>query len=156
NRVKAKAVADKAPLPVIYFPEGRSSKVLKALNSILGEKICTPILLGDIERVKNKIKKLELDHLDDVKIIEPSKDSNFKRYVNHLFEARKRKGITLAEAERLMYDSNYFAAMAVQVGDADAMVTGATMNYADCVRPILEIIGSGRSRVASGLNLVLI
>ena len=156
NRVKAKAVADKAPLPVIYFPEGRSSKVLKALNSILGEKICTPVLLGDIERVKGKIKELELEHLDDVKIIAPSKDPNFKRYVSLLFEARKRKGITLAEAERLMYDSNYFASMAVQVGDADAMVTGATMNYADCVRPILEIIGSGRSRVASGLNLVLI
>lgn len=157
NRVKAKAAADKCSLPKIFFPEGRSSKVLKALNSIIGENVCQPVLLGEVEQIRAKIKELELDHLREIPIIQPGfNDSNFKRYIGHLHEARKRKGITLAEAERLMYDPNYYTSMAVQVGDADAMITGATMNYADCVRPILEIIGSGRSRVASGLNIVLV
>ena len=52
-----------------------------------------------------------------------------------------------------MLDPNYFAAMAVHRGDADALITGATMNYSECVRPILEIIGAGRSKVASGVKL---
>lgn len=156
NRVKAKVATDKCDLPVIYFPEGASTKILKALNSITSEKFCRPVLLGDAERIQTKIKDLELEHLHDVTICQPGKDPRFKQYVAALLDARKRKGVMNAEAERLMYDPNYFAAMAVQLGDADALVSGATMNYTECVRPILEIIGAGHSKVASGLNIVLV
>jgi malate dehydrogenase (oxaloacetate-decarboxylating)(NADP+) len=155
NRVKTTVQSQKSELPLIYFPEGRSTKVLKALNTILAERVCRPVLLGEVEQVRAKIKELELEHLTDLTIIQPGKDPRFKQYASKLYEARKRKGVTNAEAERLMYDPNYFAAMAVESGDADAMVTGATMNYAECVRPVLEIIGAGRSKVASGLNIVL-
>lgn len=156
NRVKAKTVASKSEPPVIYFPEGRSSKILKAVNSIVGEGMFKPVLLGDTEVIKERIRELELDHLDDVEIHHPLRDPKFKVYAQALYEARKRKGVMSAEAERLLIDSNYFAAMAVKQGDADGMVTGATMNYADCVRPILQIIGAGRSKIASGLNMVLL
>lgn len=156
NRVKATARTKKWELPTIYFPEGRSSKILKALNSIVGEKVIRPVLLGEEEQVRAKIKTLELDNLGDVTIIQPGRDPRFPKYVSALYEARKRKGVMNAEAERLMYDPNYFAAMAVQNGDADGVVSGATMNYSECVRPILEIIGAGRSKVASGLNIVLV
>jgi malate dehydrogenase (oxaloacetate-decarboxylating)(NADP+) len=156
NRVKAKATAKGGLLPTIYFPEGRSTKILKALNMMCHEKVMKPVLMGHEDLVRAKIEELDLENLRDIPIIHPSKDSKYDDYVNELYELRKRKGIMKAEAERLMTDSNYFAAMAVQKGDADAFVTGATMNYAECVRPIFEIIGPGRSRVASGLNLVLV
>lgn len=156
NRVKAKAQAKNANVPLIYFPEGRSTKILKALNMMVGERVMRPVLMGIEEIVRAKIKELELDHLSDIQVINPARDKKFDAYSTELYEMRKRKGVMKAEAERLMVDPNYFAAMAVQKGDADAMVTGATMNYAECVRPILEIIGPGRSRVASGLNLVLV
>lgn len=156
NRVKSHATAKKQNFPTIYFPEGRSTKILKAINSMSGDMICRPVLIGEIDSVKAKIRELELENLKDVQIIQPSKDPNYKAYVQALYENRKRKGVMNAEAERLMMDPNYFASMAVHRGDADALVTGATMNYSECVRPILEIIGSGRSRVASGLNMVLI
>ncbi len=89
-------------------------------------------------------------------IVHPRKDPRLAAYAQDLYEARKRKGVMKAEAERLMVDHNYFASMAVHKGDADAFVTGATMNYTECVKPILEIIGSGHSKVASGLNMVLV
>jgi malate dehydrogenase (oxaloacetate-decarboxylating)(NADP+) len=55
-----------------------------------------------------------------------------------------------------MADPDYFASMMVHMGDATLIVTGATQNYADCVRPIFEIIGPGERRnTASGLNLVI-
>lgn len=156
NRVKATAAAKKSPLPVVYLAEGRSTKVLKALNSILHENVMRPVLMGDVEQIKQKIKELELDNLNEVEIVHPRKDPRLAAYAQELYDARKRKGVMKAEAERLMVDHNYFAAMAVHKGDADAFVTGATMNYAECVRPILEVIGSGRSKVASGLNMVLV
>ena len=156
NRVKSSAAAKKSDMPIVYLPEGRSTKVLKALNTIIGENVVRPVLMGDVEQVKAKIKELELDNLNKVEIIHPRKHPLYDAYSQELYEKRKRKGVMKAEAERLMADPNYFAAMAVHRGDADALVTGATMNYSECVRPILEIIGAGRSKVASGLNIVLV
>lgn len=155
NRVKAYSTQKSQPRPTIYFPEGRSTKILKAINAINTEGIFQPVLIGPKKMIEAKIEELELDHMDGVQIINPIKDPRYKNYVKDLYEARKRKGVMSAEAERLMLDTNYFASMAVHRGDADGMVTGATMNYSECVRPILEIIGAGRSKVASGVNFVL-
>jgi len=156
NKVRAQSQGKKENLPKIYFPEGRSTKILKALNTIIGENVVQPVLMGYEEMVRAKIKELELDHLKEVEICHPSKHPRYMEYVHLLYEMRKRKGVMKAEAERLMADPNYFAAMAVHQGDADGMITGATMNYSECVRPILQIIGPGRSHVASGLNIVII
>lgn len=156
NRIRAKAVAKGEELPLIYFPEGRSSKILKALNTIVKENVMRPVLLGYEEQVRTKIKELDLENLSSVQIYNPAKHPKFKNYVQTLFEMRRRKGVMQAEAERLMTDPNYLAAMAVHLGDADGLITGATQNYANCVTPILEIIGTGRRRTASGLNIMLI
>jgi malate dehydrogenase (oxaloacetate-decarboxylating)(NADP+) len=156
NRVKATASNTGGHLPVVYFPEGKSFKILKALNNLVQEKVVRPVLMGQEKIVRAKIKEMDLENLKDIPIIHPSRDVNFDRYATALYELRKRKGVMRAEAERLLTDPNYYAAMAVHLGDADAMVTGATMNYAECVRPILQIIGPGRSKVASGLNMVLV
>jgi malate dehydrogenase (oxaloacetate-decarboxylating)(NADP+) len=156
NRVKTKAAAKGGHLPVIYFPEGRSTKILKAINAIIHEKVMKPVLMGHEETVRAKIRELELENLMNVQIVHPGRDPRYADYAAGLYELRARKGVMKAEAERLIADPNYFASMAVHKGDADAFITGATMNYAECVRPILEIIGPGRSRVASGLNLILV
>lgn len=156
NRVKTTAASKKSALPTIYLPEGRSTKILKAINTLIDEGVCKPVLMGDVEQIRAKIRELELDRLKDIEIVHPRKDPRYASYVQDFYDLRRRKGVMRAEAERLIVDHNYFAAMAVHRGDADAMITGATMNYSDCVRPILEIIGSGRSRIASGLNMVLV
>ncbi len=155
HRVKNQAAAKKEKLPLIIFPEGASSKVLKAMHTIVREGIVRPVLLGYPDQVRARINELGFEELLDLTIVHPSQHPKFKEYVDKLFEMRQRKGVMWREAERLMADPDYFAAMAVHLGDADGMVTGATQNYADCVRPILQIIGSGRRGVASGLNLVL-
>jgi malate dehydrogenase (oxaloacetate-decarboxylating)(NADP+) len=156
NRIKTKAQAAKSDVPIVIFPEGNSSKILRALNSIHHENIIRPVLLGYPEVIKAKIKELDLEELDDVPIVQPSKHKNYEKYVNALYESRRRKGVLMAEAERLMADPYYFAAMAVKMGDGHGMISGATNNYANCVRPILQVIGTGRGQVAAGMNMVLI
>ena len=156
NRIRSKAVAKGEELPMIYFPEGRSTKILKALNAIAKEGVMRPVLIGYEDQVRNKIKELELENLNNITIYNPTRHPKFKQYVQTLYEMRRRKGVMQAEAERLMSDPNYLAAMAVHLGDADGMITGATQNYANCVTPILEIVGTGRRRTASGLNIMLI
>ncbi|MBX7232288.1 MAG: NADP-dependent malic enzyme [Bdellovibrionales bacterium] len=155
NRVKTNAKKKQEELPLIYFPEGRSTKILKALNTVINEKVMRPVLLGNKGQIQEKIRDLELEHLTEVPIIDPAFHTHFNTYVNELYEVRRRKGVMQAEAERLMTDPNYFSAMAVHTGHADAFITGATRNYPDCLRPILEIIGAGKSKISSGLNIVL-
>lgn len=156
NRIQAYAKSADGLLPKIAFPEGSSSKVLKAISMIVSENICEPILLGYPDRVKEKIKALELDNLKNVKIVHPTSDSKYSSYAKEFWKKRQRKGITLAEAEKLMSDSNYFAAMMVELGDCDGLVTGASMRYADAVKPILQTIGVAKDAVAFGLNIMLL
>ena len=155
HRVKNQAKAKNEKQPLIIFPEGASTKLLKAMHIIVQEGIVRPVILGYPDQIRDKIRELGFTELLELPIVHPSQHPKFKEYTERLFTKRQRKGVTLREAERLMSNPDYFGAMAVQMGDADGMVTGATQNYADCVRPILEIIGSGRRGVASGLNIVL-
>jgi malate dehydrogenase (oxaloacetate-decarboxylating)(NADP+) len=141
---KAKA----APKRVV-FPEGEEEKVLRAAQILIEEGIAIPILLGDEKEIQAKINSLGLD-LGDVQIINPNTSELTPVYINDLFNLRKRKGVTEAEARRLLRrNRNYFGSMMVQDGDADALLSGLNHHYPDTIRPALEIIGKqeGLSRV---------
>ncbi len=141
--------------PRIVFPEGSSTKVLKALQVLVAEKICEPILLGYPAVVKEKIEQLKLETLKNVPIIHPSQSPQYQKYAEELYRLRQRKGVTLREAERLMADPNYYGAMMLRMGDADGLVSGASQNYPDAVKPILQTVGLHKDGVPAGINIVL-
>jgi malate dehydrogenase (oxaloacetate-decarboxylating)(NADP+) len=157
HRVRQNIEAHGGELPKIIFPEGQSTKILKALRTLVEERICQPILLGYPERIHEKMHTMDLTGaLKHIQVIHPSSHPKFKVYAQELYARRNRKGVNYREAERLMADPNYFAAMMVQMGDADGMVTGASQHYADSVRPILHTIGVSKEAVPAGLNMVLL
>jgi malate dehydrogenase (oxaloacetate-decarboxylating)(NADP+) len=141
-------------LPKIVFPEGTSSKILKSIRALIDENICQPIVLGHPESILNKAKKHGIDMLG-IEIQNPAGHVHFHKYAENLFNRRKRKGINIKEAERLMMDPNYFASMMIDVGDADGMVNGATTNYSEAVRPILQTIGLAKDHVPAGMNILI-
>ncbi|MFM9051909.1 MAG: phosphate acyltransferase, partial [Bacteroidota bacterium] len=55
---------------------------------------------------------------------------------------RKRRGFTLYEARKIMNERNYYGAMMLETGEADAMISGLTRKYSDTIRPALQIIGT--------------
>ncbi|MCC6277071.1 MAG: NADP-dependent malic enzyme [Oligoflexia bacterium] len=152
NKVKT----DSSNIPSIVFSEGYSDKVLRACQVIVEERMARPIILGNITNVQSRIRELDLSLLRDVEIVQPVKSEKFSVYAKKFFELRKRRGVTLTEAERLIYDPNYFGAMMVLTGDADGMINGATQGYADAVRPILRVLGTPDSQVAAGLYIVIL
>ncbi len=141
-------------IPKIVFPEGTSSKILKALKTCQEEKICQPIILGYPEHILEKAKAHDVN-LAGIEILNPTTHPKLNSYALKLFESRQRKGINIKEAERLMMEPSYFAAMMVNEGDADGMINGATTDYAKAVRPILHTIGVTKNAVPAGLNIVL-
>lgn len=140
----------------IIFPDATSERILKAAQDIRAEKIAEPVLVGYPDIINAKIDSLELDKLKGVEIIHPSKSEKFDSYVAELYNKRKRKGVTQNEAARLIKDPNYYAAMAVNMGDADAIICGASQNYKDAVVPILRTIGPAKSGVIAGMTILLV
>lgn len=155
NRIKDTAEAKNEEVPVVVFPEGSSERVLRALQLVVQEGFARPILLGYEDSIRAKMKELELDELLNVPIFQPSRHPEFENYVEKFYHQRQRKGVMQQEAERLISNPYYFGAMMIQQGAADAMVSGATQNYADSVSPILQVLGTRRDHVASGLSIIL-
>jgi malate dehydrogenase (oxaloacetate-decarboxylating)(NADP+) len=134
----------------VVFAEADNYKILRSAQIVKEEGIATPILLGNIERIKKIIRDNDLD-LGDVQIIDPREGcENMDEYVNYLYNKRQRRGITLSEAKKLMGDRNYYGACMVQFGRADALISGLTKDYVTTVKPALQIIGTeeGVNRVA--------
>jgi malate dehydrogenase (oxaloacetate-decarboxylating)(NADP+) len=141
--------AKKNPKRVV-FAEADNIKILKAAQIIRDEKIAIPILLGNVGMIGELIAEHKLD-LNGVEIIDPYADANrLQQYGNILFEKRKRKGLTPPEAMRLMRDRNYYGAMMVELGEADALISGLTKDYPKTILPSLQVIGvkPGVDRVA--------
>ena len=128
----------------IVFPEGDNEKVLKAAAQLAEQRICKPILLGSKTRIDSMIEELNLHF--SYEVFDPRRDERRKQlYAPALFNRRQRKGMTLEDAERLLKSRPYFASQMVASGDADGFVGGVSRNYADVLRPTIEVIGSDKS-----------
>ena len=141
----------------IVFPEGDHLDVLKAAQIVYDERIAIPILLGRKDVIHELMEEIEFE--GDIEIIDPKgdeKDPNKELYAKNLWELRKRDGITLYEAQKKIRDRNYYAAMMVNEGHADGMVSGYSRSYPTVIKPLFELIGKapGVSRVAA-MNLMI-
>ena len=125
----------------VVFPEGCYTKVLRAARILVEEGIARPILLGCVWTITDKAEKMGIP-LDGMELVEPAKDKRLSSYIERFYGKRQRKGVTQSDAARKMArDHNYFGAMMVEMGDADAMVSGIDHNYVETIRPALQIIG---------------
>ena len=141
----------------IIFAEADHLDVLKAAQIVSDEGIGIPILMGD-EEIIIELKE-EIGFYTDVEIINPKTKSEKKRrnqFAEKFWLSRQRKGITLHEAQKIMRERNYFSAMMVNEGYADAMLTGYSRSYSSIVKPMFELVGKqeGVSRVAA-CNIML-
>jgi len=136
----------------VIFAEADHLNVLKAAQIVLEDGIGVPILLGDKEIIKELM--LELNFEADIQIIDPKSDKERERrhrFAKIYWEKRQRKGITMLDARKWMRERNYFAAMMVNEGEADALVTGYSRSYPAVAKPMIELIGKseGVLRVAA-------
>ncbi len=139
RRLMAKA---KSNPKSIIFAEADHLQVLKAAQIIHDEGVGVPILLGDKVIIKELMKEINFDA--NIRIIDPVASEEKKqrhKFAQRYWEKRQRKGITLLAAQRLMRGRNYFAAMMVNEGEADSLVTGYSRSYPATVKPMIELIG---------------
>ncbi len=142
----------------LVFAEADNLKILKAASIVYDDGIAYPILLGDPIKINRIAEENNID-LADIPIIDPRSDemeSKREFYGELFFKKRHRKGFNHYESLKIMKDRNHFGCMMVETGDADAMLSGLTKNYAEAIRPALQIIGTeeGVKKIA-GMYLLL-
>jgi malate dehydrogenase (oxaloacetate-decarboxylating)(NADP+) len=134
----------------IVFAEADHLDVLKAAQIVHEEGIGFPVLLGNKEIILEL--KAELGFDADIEIIDPKTDEEKARrdqFAMVYWESRKRRGISFLDSQKIMRERNYFAAMMVNEGMADALVTGHSRSYPSVVKPMLQLIEK-----APGVTLV--
>lgn len=146
-----------ADKPKIVFPEGTNARILKAVSILRDEGLIQPILLGNKKIIHRKMDELGVSNLKDLEVIYPEDSPNYEAFTKDFFTQRQRKGVSYSFAKDTMKRGNYFGSMMVKMGHADGMITGATQNYPECIRPIMKVIGTNtpnRSKVAGIMMLV--
>ena len=127
----------------IVFAESDQLDVLKAAQIVHDEGIGFPVLLGNRETILELMEEIDFDV--DVEIIDPKspeEKEKLNKYAHKYWQARKRKGVTFFDAQKLLRQRNYYASMMVSEGEADAMITGYSSSYPSAVKPVLEVIGA--------------
>jgi malate dehydrogenase (oxaloacetate-decarboxylating)(NADP+) len=139
----------------VVFPEGETSKILRAAQILVEEKIALPILLGNDDRIRQRASELRVN-LEGTRIVNPLMSPRLGDYTAELLRLRERKGLTARDAQRKVLNTNTFGALMVRMGDADALIAGVTQHYPDTIRPALEVIPvrEGNKRVA-GMYLMI-
>jgi len=141
--MRSMTVKAKADPKRVVFSDANSVKVLQAARIVKDEGLAIPVLLGRKDRInalaeENSIDISDLEFVDSTHISSEKKRIKFAKL---LFEKRNRKGVSKIEAQRLMYDRNYYGVAMVETGEVDAMISGISTKYADVMRPALQIVG---------------
>ncbi len=123
----------------VVLAEGGDEKMIRAAYQLVDQGIAEPVLLGDREHVWAEMDRLGLSF--EPEIVDPD-EANLDSYADRLHELRRRSGVTHREAQELIQNGNYLGSVMVEMGDADAMLTGLMHHYPDALRPPLQVIGT--------------
>ncbi len=123
----------------IVFTEGTDPRILEATSRLLAGTFLSPVLVGEEKEVLAAAEKVGYN-IRGARIISPESYERMDEMIDMFCELRKSKGVTREEAEKILKKGNYFGTMLVKMGEADALLGGATYSTADTVRPALQLI----------------
>jgi malate dehydrogenase (oxaloacetate-decarboxylating)(NADP+) len=136
----------------VVLGEGDDEKMIRAAYQLVEQGIAQPVLLGDADEIEATRRRFGLEF--DPVVVDPE-TADIDGYADRLYELRQRKGITRREAEELLRNGNYLGSVMVEMGDADAMLTGLTHHYPSALRPPLEVIGTADdAKYAAGVYML--
>ena len=153
NQIVERAKANKQR---IVLPEGTEERTLKAANQLLADEVAELILIGNPDEIMGLAKEWGLEHIGKATIIDPENHPKKEAYAELLCELRKKKGMTIEEAHKLVVNPLYLGCLIIKAGDADGQLAGAKNTTGDVLRPALQIIKTtpGITCVSGGMLLL--
>ena len=123
----------------VVFPEGADPRVLQAARQWVTRRMGAPVLLGDRGVIKATAARLDLN-LQGMRLIDPTRSEDAETFAVQLEQIRRTKGLSLAEAREAVRDPNTYATLMLAAGQADALVSGATVSASSALRPLFQVI----------------
>ncbi|TAN64556.1 MAG: NADP-dependent malic enzyme [Magnetospirillum sp.] len=140
----------------VVFAEGEEEKQIRAAVAFSNAGLGHPILIGREERIRATMKVVGLPVAESLEIINSRLSPRTRHYTDMLYERMQRKGALYRDAQRLVnQERNIFAALMVQAGDADAMVTGLTRNYWQAFEEIQKVIDPTPGELLFGMTVFI-
>lgn len=141
----------------IVLPEGTEPRTLTAADRIIAAGIAKIILIGDPEEIHHLAKDMNLSHISEAEIVNPSDEKVIDKYAPLFYQLRKTKGITEEEARLTTANPLYLGCLMVKAGDADGQVAGAMNTTGNVLRAAFQVIKTQPGiSVVSGAFLMLL
>ena len=146
-----------APMKRVVFTEGEEPAVIRAAFAFGNQGLGTPVLVGREDQIRANALELGLDALEfNVEIVNARLSHRNGAYVDHLYSRLRRDGYLKRDVQRLInQDRNSFAASMLALGDADAMVTGVTRAFDQCLDEVSRVIDPAPGGRVIGLSALL-
>jgi malate dehydrogenase (oxaloacetate-decarboxylating)(NADP+) len=142
----------------VVFAEGEEEQVIRAALSFVNQGLGKAILVGREDRIQETATQagIELEGREGIEIHNARLSHRNATYAQFLYERLQRNGYLFRDCQRMInQDRNHFAASMVALGDADAMVTGATRNYSTALADVRHVIDAKPGHRVIGVSLCL-
>ncbi len=144
-----------APKKVV-FAEGEEEKMIRAALAFRSAGYGTPVLIGREDRIRDPMAEIGLAGVEDLEIHNARLSEKNKPYADFLYGRLQRRGYLFRDCQRMVnLERNVFAACMVANGDADALITGLTRNYAVALGEIRRVIDPKPARRVFGLSIIV-
>jgi malate dehydrogenase (oxaloacetate-decarboxylating)(NADP+) len=139
----------------VVFAEAEEEVVLRAAIAFRDGGCGTPVLIGR-DDVRDKLRALGADDADSFELHNSRNSPLVPKMVDILYERMQRRGYLRRDCERMVNtDRNVFGALLLKLGEADAMITGATRTYAQTLREVRRVIDPEVGRTPFGIHLLV-
>ncbi|CAN5359841.1 NADP-dependent malic enzyme [soil metagenome] len=139
----------------VVFAEAEEEVVLRAAIQFRDGGCGVPVLVGRDE-VYDKLRALGVADAESYEVHNSVNSPLVPKMVDMLYERLQRRGYLRRDCERMVNrDRNIFGALLIELGEADAMITGVTRTYAQTMREVRRVIGQGEERTAFGVHIVV-
>ena len=124
----------------IVLPEGEEERTLKAADVAIKEGYANIVLLGNADNINAKAAEWGLTNIGKAKIIDPKNNPKQEFYAEMLCEIRKKKGMQMEDALRLVENPLYLGTLLIKNKEVDGEVAGAQNATGDVLRPAFQIV----------------
>ena len=140
----------------VIFAEGEEESMLRAAIDFKNNGLGTPVLIGSSEKIAQQLKDLGLTLDKSIEIHNSKDEKQRQRYADHIYKRLQRKGFLKRDCDRLIRTNRIvFGSCMVDLGDADAMVTGVTRTFSDTLENIKYVIDERPGEIIFGLTIAV-
>ncbi len=139
----------------VLFAEGEEEVVLRAAISFKEGGYGTPVLVGR-DDVYDRLKALGVTNPQEYEVHNSRHSPLVPKMVDFVYARLQRRGYLRRDVERMInQDRNVFGAALLQLGEADAMITGITRTWAESMRQVKRVIDPEAGRTPFGIHVLV-